>query len=78
MARIAPAAGDIEVKRESRFAGVTASVSSETQTMDWIIYGGQAGLEFGNDNVKLGLNYNLQAGAHTTNYGVFGMFRDEF
>ncbi len=75
---VTPAAGDIDVKRESRFTGVTASISSETQTMDWITYGGQAGLEFGKDNVKLGLNYSLQAGEHTTNHGVFGTFRYEF
>ena len=75
---VTPAAGDIDVKRDIRFIGVTASASPETQTMDWITYGGQAGLEFGNDNVKLGLNYNVQLGAHTTNHGVSGSFRYEF
>ena len=75
---VTPAAGDIDVKREVRFTGVTASASPETQTMDWITYGGQAGIEFGNDNLKLGVNYSLQAGAHTTNHGVFGTLRYEF
>ena len=37
-----------------------------------------AGLEFGKDNVRLGLNYNLEAGAHSTQHGVFATFRYEF
>ena len=75
---IIPAAGDIEAKRDVRFTGVSGTLSPEAQTMDWVSYSGLAGLEFGNDNVKLGLNYNLQLGAHSTNHGLFGTFRYEF
>ena len=75
---VTPAAGDIENKRDVRFTGVSGSLTADAQIMDWMSYGGQAGLEFGNDNMKLGVNYNLQAGAHSTNHGVFGTFRYEF
>lgn len=75
---ITPAAGDVEARRDVRFTGVSGALTTEAQTMDWVSYGGQAGLEFGNDNVKLGVNYNLQLGAHSTNHGVFGSLRYEF
>lgn len=75
---ITPAAGDVEARRDVRFTGVSGALTTEAQTMDWVSYGGQAGLEFGNDNVKLGVNYNLQLGAHSTNHGVFGTLRYEF
>lgn len=72
------AAGDIEARGDVRFTGVPGTAEVKTQTMDYVTYMGQAGLEFGNDNVKLGVNYNLQAGAHSTSHGVFGTFRYEF
>lgn len=75
---VIPAAGDIKAKGDVRFTGVPASAEVETQTMDYITYMGQVGLEFGNDSVSLGVNYNLQAGANTTAHGVFGTFRYEF
>ena len=75
---VIPAAGDIEAKRDVRFTGVSGTLLTEAQSMDWVSYGGQAGLEFGNDNMKLGVNYNLQLGAHSTNHGVFGTLRYEF
>lgn len=75
---VIPAAGDIKAKGDVRFTGVPATAEVETQTMDYITYMGQVGLEFGNDSVSLGVNYNLQAGANTTAHGVFGTFRYEF
>ena len=75
---VIPAAGDIKARGDVRFTGVNGSAEVETQTMDYITYMGQAGLEFGNDTVSLGVNYNLQAGANTTAHGVFGTFRYEF
>lgn len=75
---VIPAAGDIKAKGDVRFTGVPASAEVETQTMDYITYMGQVGLEFGNNSVSLGVNYNLQAGANTTAHGVFGTFRYEF
>ncbi len=75
---IIPAAGDIEAPNDIRFTGISGATSMETQTMDRVSYGGQVGLEFGNDNMKLGMNYNLQMGAHSTNHGVFGTLRYEF
>ncbi len=75
---VIPAAGDIKARGDVRFTGVSGTAELETQTMDYISYMGQAGLEFGNDNVSLGVNYNVQAGAHSTSHGVFGTFRYEF
>lgn len=39
---------------------------------------GQAGLEFGNDQLSFGVNYQLQANEKSTAHGVFGTFRYEF
>ena len=75
---VIPAAGDIKARGDVRFTGVSGTAEVETQTMDYITYMGQAGLEFGNDNVSFGVNYNLQAGARSTAHGVFGTFRYEF
>ena len=75
---VIPAAGDIKARGDVRFTGVPGSAELSTQTMDYITYMGQAGLEFGNDNVKLGVNYNLQMGAQSTAHGVFGTLRYEF
>lgn len=75
---VIPAAGDIKARGDVRFTGVDRAAEVETQTLDYITYMGQAGLEFGNDSLSFGVNYNLQAGAHTTAHGVFGTFRYEF
>ena len=75
---ITPAAGDVNSRNDIRFTGVNGSASMETQIMDYFTYGGQAGVEVGNDNMKFAVNYNLQLGAHTTNHGVFGTLRYEF
>jgi len=76
--RVTPHAGDINARGDVRFTGVGGSATMETQTMDYVTYGGTAGLEFGKDNIKMGLNYNLEAGAHSTQHGVFATFRYEF
>lgn len=75
---VIPAAGDIKAKGDVRFTGVPGSAEVETQTMDYITYMGQAGIEFDNGTVSLGVNYNLQAGANTTAHGVFATLRYEF
>ena len=41
-------------------------------------YTGGLGLDFGNDNLSLGVNYNIQASEHSTSHGVFGTVRYEF
>ena len=69
---ITPSVGDVEAKNDIRFTGVSDKASMQAQTMDQITYGGQAGLECGNDAVQIGVNYNLQVGEKTTNHGVFG------
>ena len=74
---VIPAAGDIKAKQDVRF-GNTPSVELETQMMDYFTWQGGLGLEFGNDNMSVGVNYTLQAGQNSTGHGVFGMFRYEF
>ncbi|MDM8216368.1 autotransporter domain-containing protein [Desulfovibrio piger] len=73
-----PAAGDIKAKADTRFTGLPYSTSLETQTMDYFTWQGGVGVEFGNDNMSVGVNYTLQTGQHSTGHGVFGMFRYEF
>ena len=73
-----PAAGDIDARSDVRFTGTGTKAELDTQTMDYVSYMGQAGLEFGNDTTTLGVNYNIQLGAKSTAHGVFGTFRYEF
>ena len=75
---VIPAAGDLENKRDVRFTGVNADASLDNQVLDRVSYGGQVGLEVGNEDVKLGVNYSLQMGEKTTTHGLFGTFRYEF
>ena len=75
---VIPAAGEIDARSDVRFTGTGTKAELDTQTMDYISYMGQAGLEFGNDTTTLGVNYNIQLGAKSTAHGVFGTFRYEF
>ena len=75
---VIPAAGDIDARSDIRFTGTGTKAELDTQTMDYVSYMGQAGLEFGNETTSLGVNYNIQLGAKSTAHGVFGTFRYEF
>ena len=75
---VIPAAGDIKAKQDVLFTGMQRSYELETQMMDYFTWQGGVGLEFGNDNMSVGVNYTLQAGQNSTGHGVFGMFRYEF
>ena len=75
---VIPAAGDIDARSDVRFTGTGTKAELDTQTIDYVSYMGQAGLEFGNDTTTLGVNYNIQLGAKSTAHGVFGTFRYEF
>ena len=76
--RVTPNAGDIESKVGVRFAGVSEPATMRSQTLDYVTYGGTAGLEFSKDNVKLSLNYSPDAGEKSTQHGVYATFRYEF
>ena len=75
---VVPAVGDIDARQDIRFTGTSTTAQMETQTMDYISYMGGAGLEIGNENFSLGVNYNLLVGEHATNHGVFGTLRVNF
>ncbi|MDD2967831.1 MAG: hypothetical protein PHN64_10210, partial [Desulfovibrionaceae bacterium] len=76
---IIPAAGDIEAKQDIKIVGVNGTASMESNIMDAISYQGSLGLSAKNDNgVSVGINYTLQASAHTTDHGVQATFRYEF
>lgn len=75
---VIPAAGDIKAKQDVAFTGLPGSYEVETQMMDYLTWQGGVGLEMGNDTMRFGVNYTLQAGQHTTGHGVFGSFRYEF
>ena len=76
--RVTPNAGDVESRAGVRFTGVSEGCSMRSQTMDYVTYGGTAGLEFGRDNLKLNVNYSLEAGERSTQHGVYATFRYEF
>ncbi len=76
--RVTPNAGDMKSRFDVRFTGVGGSTTMETQTMDYLTLGGTVGLEFDRDNVRLGLNYSLEAGARSTQHGLFATFCYEF
>ncbi|MDR1777419.1 MAG: autotransporter domain-containing protein [Desulfovibrio sp.] len=75
---VIPAAGDLENKTKVRFTGTDGKAEMENRVMDYVSYMGGVGLEFGNDTVSFGLNYNLIASEHNTNHALFGTFRVEF
>lgn len=75
---VTPASGDFKSKGKIRFTGTNTKAELETKMMDYITYGGTVGLEFGNDELSLGVNYNGQFGEETSAHGVFGTFRYEF
>ncbi|WP_297219740.1 autotransporter domain-containing protein [uncultured Desulfovibrio sp.] len=75
---VIPAAGDIEAKHDVAFTGLPGSYEVETQMMDYLTWQGGIGLELGNENMSIGVNYTLQAGQNSTGHGLFGSFRYEF
>ena len=75
---VIPAAGDVKAREDVCFTGLNRSIELETQMMDYFTWQGGVGLEFGNKDMSVGVNYTLQAGQNSTSHGVFGMFRYEF
>ncbi len=75
---IAPMAGDVKAKSKIQFTGTGTEAELDTKMMDYFTYGGTAGIEFGNGNFSVGVNYNGQFGAESSAHGVFGTFRYEF
>ncbi len=76
--RVTPAAGDIDAKTTVRFTGVGGDLDLRTKTMDYITFGGSAGLEAKIGDFALGVSYSLDAGEHSVINAVFGSFRYEF
>ena len=75
---VIPAAGDIKARHDVQFTGAPVSAELETQMMDYLTWQGGVGLELGNDNMSIGVNYTLQTGQNSTGHGLFGSFRYEF
>jgi hypothetical protein len=76
---VVPAAGDVKARSTTRFTNVSGTKETmDTQVVDYVSYQGMLGLDFGNDNVKFGLNYGLQLSEHTAAHGLFGKIRYEF
>lgn len=75
---VTPAAGDIKAKSKIHFTGTDRTAELETKMMDYFTYGGTAGIEFGNENFSIGVNYSGQFGAESSAHGVFGFLRYEF
>jgi len=75
---VIPAAGDLKARGDVRFTGVNGTADVKTEVLDDVTYMGRIGLDFGNDNMSMGLNYSLQQGEDTTAHGLFATFRYEF
>jgi len=75
---VIPHAGDVKARADVRFTGVDAKGEMQAQMLDYVTWGCRLGLEAGNEQVKLGLDYNLQVGANSVSHGVFGTLRYEF
>ena len=73
-----PAAGDVRANGDVRFTGLPGMYEMESQVMDYLTWQGSAGLEFGCDNMSLGVSYTVQTGQTGTGHGVFAAFRYEF
>lgn len=76
--RVTPAAGDIDAKTTVRFTGVDTDLDLQTKTMDYVTFGGSAGLEAKIGDFALGVSYSLSAGERSVINAVFGTFRYEF
>ncbi len=72
------AAGDLEANSKVTAIGLAGTSAFEMQNVDDIAFNGGIGLDFGNENMSFGVNYNLLASEHETGHMVFGTFRLEF
>lgn len=75
---VIPAAGDVKARSKSHISGVANSAEATMQVVDYLTLGGGLGLDVSNNNLSLGLNYNIQAAEHRTDHGVFGTVKYEF
>lgn len=75
---VIPAAGDIKGRQDVRFAGLPGVYEVENQVMDYLTWQGGVGLEFGTEDLSLGVNYTVQTGQTGTGHGIFASFRYEF
>ncbi len=72
------AAGDLKANSSARTADFNTMTEYSMQTVDGFAFSGGLGFEIGNENVKFGLDYNLQASEHETGHMIHGTFRYEF
>jgi hypothetical protein len=75
---VIPVTGDLDAKSTVRFTGCRGEADLKARTVDPVSYQGSVGVQFGNDTVKMEVNYALQVSEHTTAHGIWGMFRYEF
>ena len=73
-----PAVGDVKARGDVRFTGLPGMYEMESQVMDHLTWQGGVGLEFGCDDMSLGVNYTVQTGQTGAGHGVFAAFRYEF
>ncbi len=72
------AAGDFDATSTVNTPGLNTSTEYTMQNVDGFAFNGGVGFDIGNENVKIGVNYTLQAGAHETGHMINGTFRYEF
>lgn len=71
---VIPAAGENKTKTEVRYTGTDTWMNLKDQFMDDISYRGSFGMKISSDNISLGVNYSMQAGAKTNSQTVMGSF----
>lgn len=69
---VIPTAGDHKTRTEARFTGTNTWADLRDQFRDDITWRGSLALEFGSGDLRLGLNYALDAGQKTCGQTVMG------
>ncbi len=72
------AAGDLKAESRTSAPGGGTATTLEMQNVDGFAFNGGLGLDFGNDTITFGINYNLLASEHETSHMIFGTFRIDF
>ncbi len=72
------AAGDLEATSSTSLVGVNGSTDLTMKNVDGFAFNGGVGFDIGNENLTLGVNYNILASEHETDHMIFGTFRYDF
>ncbi len=72
------AAGDVNMKSRTRIPGLNGSAESKIRVTDTATFEGALGIEFKQDSLSFGLNYNAQVSQHRNAHGINASFQYRF